>query len=167
MPRSGPWSSGCGGGAGSAVLGTSAGSSGSGATSSRGGAGGGCSTVSSSGSPGTDFPSFSAWRWAASVARNSSASGPSRMLARFRAIEHLLRELPVGRCGVAGRVVLQHRASLNGRLGIANGLLDPGLEDELAEVLLEDLDGFAGVQGPPVEHRRQDPLDLNVGIQVL
>src|ERR687897_1298285 len=165
MPRSGPWSSGCGGGAGSAVLGTSAGSSGSGATSSRGGCGGGCSTVSSSGSPGTDFPSFSAWRWAASVARNSSASGPSRMLARFRAIEHLLRELPVGRCGVAGRVVLQHRAPLHGCLGVANRLLDPGLEDELTEVLLQDLDRLTRVKRSAVEHRREDPLDLDVRIE--
>ena len=35
------------------------------------------------------------WRWAASVARKSSASGPSRMLARFLAIEHLLRQIAV------------------------------------------------------------------------
>ena len=34
-------------------------------------------------------------RCAASVALKSSASGPSRMLARFRAIEHLLREVAV------------------------------------------------------------------------
>ena len=34
-------------------------------------------------------------RCAASVARKSSASGPSRMLARRRAIEHLLRQVTV------------------------------------------------------------------------
>src|SRR5918994_1605412 len=168
IPRSGPCSSSCGGAGGSTVgAGAGAGVTGSGATSRRGGAGGGCSTVSSSGSPGTAFPSFSAWRWAASVARNNSASGPSRMLARFRAIEHLLRELPVGRGSVAGRVVLEHRAPLHGRLGVANCLLDPGLEDQLAEVLLQDLDRLARVERPPVEHRRQDPLDLDVGIEVL
>src|SRR5215210_5453982 len=169
MPRSG--CSSCGGAIGSGAFGTGRGSSGldagAGATSSRGGTGGGCSTVSSSGSPGTALPSFSAWRCAASVARNSSASGPSRMLARFRAIEHLLRELPVRRCGVPRRVVLEHRAAFDRRLGVTNGLLDARLEDELAEVLLQDLDRLAGVQGPAVEHRREDSLDLDVRVQVL
>ena len=47
-------------------------------------------------------------RWAASVARKSSASGPSRMLARFRAIEHLLRQLPVRLSGRTRRIVFQH-----------------------------------------------------------
>ena len=60
----------------------------------------GCS--SDAGSP-AGLPSFSACRCAASVARNSSASGPSRMLARFRGIEHLLCEVTV-RLGGARRL---------------------------------------------------------------
>src|SRR5215216_3300668 len=124
---------------------------GSGVTGSNGGA---CSTVSSNGSPGAAFArgsgsrsGFSAgcWRWAASVARKSSASGPSRMLARFRAIENLLRQVAVGVRGLAARVVLQNRGALHRRLGVADRLLDPGLEHELAEVLLEDLDRLARV----------------------
>src|SRR5512132_4254380 len=166
MPRSAGCSGRRGGGSGTGAGAGASCSSGSGATS-RCGVGGGCSTVSSSGSPGRALPSFSACRWAASVARKSSASGPSRMLARFRAIEHLLRELPVGRCGVPGRVVLQHRAAPHGRLGIADRLLDPRLEDQVSEVLLQDLDRLARVQRPPIEHRREDALDRHVGIQVL
>src|SRR3954451_13119794 len=113
------------------------------------------------------LPSFSACRCAASVARNSSASGPSRMLARLRAIEHLLRKLSVGLRGIPARVVLQDGGALHRGLRIANGLADLRVEDEISEVLLQDLDGLARVQRPAVEHRRQDPLDLDDGVQVL
>src|SRR5207237_9502151 len=105
--------------------------------------------------------------WAASVARKSSASGPSRMLARRRAIENLLRELAVGVCSATCWVVLEHRAALHGRLGVADRLADPRPEDEIAEILLQNLDGLARVQRALVVHRRQDPLDPDLGIQVL
>src|SRR6266545_5489349 len=147
---------------------------GSGVTGSNGGA---CSTVSSNGSPGAAFARGSGsrsgsgfsgcWRCAASVARKSSASGPSRMLARFRAIENLLRQVAVGVRSLAARVVLQDRGALHRRLGVADRLLDPGLEHELAEVLLEDLDRLAGVQRTAIEHRRQDAHDRDVRVQGL
>src|SRR5437588_6164902 len=108
-----------------------------------------------------------ACRWAASVALNSSASGPSRMLARFRAIEYLLRKLSVGLGRAARGVVPQDGQALHGRLGITNGLADPRPEDEVAEVLLEDLDRLARVQRPSVVHRRQDSGDLDVRVEVL
>src|SRR5437016_1115042 len=86
-----------------------------------------------------------------SVLRNSAASGPSRMLALSRLLlaisEDLLGELPVGVCRHAVRVVLEHRHALHGRLGEADGLLDAGREDLVAEVLLEQLDGLLGVEG--------------------
>src|SRR5438045_3322232 len=133
------------GGAGSGT-GSGAGSgSGSGCGSGRGGAGvstsssqvGTCSTVDSCGSSaggGAPGVSRSCWRCAASVALKSSASGPSRMLARFRAIEHLLREVPVVGCCVAGGVVAEDRLSLHGCLCVTHGLADPGLEDDVAGV---------------------------------
>src|SRR6266513_3718869 len=113
--------------------------------------GGACSTVSSrgssractSGSGCSASGSFFPWRCAASVARKSSASGPSRMLARFRAIENLLRQVSVRLRGVPGRVVLEDGRPLHRRLRVADRLLDPRLEDEVAEVLLEDLDRLA------------------------
>ena len=71
----------------------------------------------------------------------------------------------VGR--VALRIVLQHAGSANGRLGELDRLADPRLEDELAEVLLEDLDGLLGVDRARVEHRRQDALDLDSRVEVL
>src|SRR5689334_12747059 len=72
-----------------------------------------CSTVDSCGSSaGGGVSGRSCCRCAASVALKSSASGPSRMLARFRAIEHLLREVAVEGGGVAGRVVPEHRLAL-------------------------------------------------------
>src|SRR6185503_6107689 len=125
-----------------------------------------CSTV---GSSAVSWPtrSRSAWRCAASVALKSSASGPSRMLARRRAIEHLLCEVTVGLGGRAGRVVLEHRAALDGRFGVADGLLDARLEDEVSEVLLEHLHRLAAVQGSRVVHRRENALDLDDRIQVL
>src|SRR5919201_34079 len=103
-------------------------------------------------------------RWAASVARKSSASGPSRMEARFRAIQHLLGEIAVHLGRVAGRVVAEHGLPLHGRLGIPDGLSDPRVEDEIAEVLAQDLDRLARVHRAPVEHRREDPDDLDLGI---
>src|SRR3954469_23252229 len=105
-----------------------------------------------------------------SVDRKRSARGPSRMLARFlfRAMgENLLGQLAVGARGLAVGVVLDDRAAANGRLGELDRLADPRLEDQVAEVLLEDLDGLLGVDGPRVEHRRQDPLDLDAGVEVL
>src|SRR2546428_2863098 len=136
---------------------------GSGCGSGRGGAGvsisssqlGTCSTVDSCGSSGGGASPCSAWRCAASVALKSSASGPSRMLARLRAIEHLLREVAVGLGGASAGVVFQDRVSLHGGLGVANGLANLGVEHQVAEVLLEDLDGLARVQRPAVVHRRQ------------
>src|SRR3954470_10094778 len=104
-----------------------------------------------------------------SVERNRSARGPSRMLARFlRAMgEDLLREVAVGARGLSGWVVLEDRAAADRRLGELDRLADPRLEDELAEVLLEDLHRLLGVDGPRVEHRRQDALDLDAGVEVL
>src|SRR5436190_6068692 len=133
-----------------------------------------CSTVCSGGSAGPGAsaassvrPSFSACRCAASVARKSSANGPSRMLARLRAIEHLLREVAVGRSGTPAGLVLEHGGSLDGGFRVANGLADLGVEDELAEVLLEDLHRLARVQRAAVVHRREDPLNLDGRIEVL
>src|SRR4051812_12479419 len=142
--------SGVGSGAGGRGGGAGSGSEGSGAGSGRGGAGvsisssqvGTCSTVDSCGSSG-GASAGSAWRCAASVALKSSASGPSRMLARFRAIEHLLREVAVGLGGRSGRVVLEHRAALDRRFGVADSLLDARLEDEVSEVLLQHLHRLA------------------------
>src|SRR5918996_1725046 len=106
-------------------------------------------------------------RCAASVARKSSASGPSRMLARFRATEHLLRQFAVCLGGGSCWIVLEDRRALHGRFGVPDRLADAGLVDEVAEALLEDLDRLARVQRPAVEHRRQDALDLDLGIEVL
>src|SRR5512134_2709729 len=151
--------SGAAGGAGAAASGSGGGetivaSSGPGSAASRAGGeevgsaskGAADSTVASaSGASGAaPSPSLSDWRCAASVARKSSASGPSRMLARRRAIEHLLREVTVRLCGGALRVVLEHGAALHRRFRVAHGLADPRLEDELAEVLLQHLDRLLG-----------------------
>src|SRR3954452_2608748 len=104
-----------------------------------------------------------------SVERKRSARGPSRMLARFlRAMsEDLLREVAVRARGLSRWVVLEDGAAADRRLGELDRLADPGLEDELAEVLLEDLHCLLGVDGPRVEHRRQDSLDLDAGGEVL
>src|SRR5260221_6555975 len=107
------------------------------------------------------------WRCAASVARKSSARGPSRMLARFLAIEHLLREVAVHAGGFAGRFVGQDRNALDRRLGEANRLADPGLVDEVAEVLAQDLVGFTRVRDALVVHRRNDAEDRDLRVQVL
>src|SRR4029453_9123610 len=74
-----------------------------------------------------------------SVLRKRAASGPSRMLARLElpplAIpENLLGESPVRICGLAVRVVLEHRHPLNGRLRKAHRLGDPRSEDAIPEV---------------------------------
>src|SRR5262249_57964952 len=94
-----------------------------------------CSTVRSSGSSAggavSSFAFCSCCRCAASVARKSSASGPSRMLARRRAIQHLPGELAVhGRC-LAARVVLQDRLSLHRSLCIPHSLADLRVEQEI------------------------------------
>src|SRR6266545_2212455 len=132
-----------GGGVGSGV-GSGAGGGtgdGSGVGSGRGGAGvstssshvGTCSTVASCGSSaGAAGAPCSCWRCAASVALKSSASGPSRMLARFRAIEHLLREVAVQLGSVAARLVDQHGLALHRSLRIPDRLPDLRLEDEVA-----------------------------------
>src|SRR4051794_39420930 len=140
-----------------------------GATFSRGAGGFCCVLGGSTGSScwrSADSCSF-AWRWAASVARNRSASGPSRMLALFLAIEHLLRKVTVQRSCVALRLVGEHGESLHGSLGEADRLPDPCLVDEIAEVLAEDLVGLARVGQALVEHRRDDSDDLDLRIQVL
>src|SRR5437016_4862131 len=129
------------------------------------------STVCSGGSTGlagsSMRPSFSACRCAASVARNSSARGPSRMLARLRAIQHLLRESAVRLGGAPAGVVLEDGGPLHRGLRVANGLANLRVEDQIAEVLLEDLDGLARVQRTAVVHRREDSLDLDLRVQVL
>src|SRR5438132_12874373 len=167
---------GSGTGSGAGGRGVGSGIDGSGTGSGRGGAGvstsssqvGTCSTVDSCGSSaGAPSVSRSTCRCDASVALKSSASGPSRMLARFRAIEHLLGEVAVERGGVAVRVVAEHRLAFHGSFRVANGLPDLGLVDEVTEVLVQDVDSFLRVQEALVVHRRQDPLDLDVRVQVL
>src|SRR5882724_7279313 len=164
------------GGGGSGGSGRGSGGVGSGVGSGRGGAGvstsssqvGTCSTVDSWGSSaGVAGTACSCWRCAASVALKSSARGPSRMLARFRAIEHLLSEVAVELRGVAARLVTQHRLALHGSLRVPDRLADLRVEDEIAEVLLEDVDRFLRVEQALVVHRRQDPLDLDLRVQVL
>src|SRR6185437_9602469 len=112
-------------------------------------------------------PPCSACFCAASVARKSSASGPSRMLARRRAIEHLLRQVTVHGSGLAAGVVLEDRLALHRRLRVAHRLADLRVEDEVAEVLLQDLDGLARVEEAAIEHRREDALDPDVRVEVL
>src|SRR5579859_5731721 len=160
-------SEGTGAGAGAGAAGVSTTDS----TGSRCRAGGGCSTVSSDtrgSAPCFSAPSGSSvCRCAASVALNNSASGPSRMLARLRAIHDLLRQFPVCLRRTSLRLVLENAQTFHRRLRIAHRLADPRLEDEIAEVLLQDLDRLARVQRAAVEHRRQDPLDRHLRIQVL
>ena len=55
------------------------------------------------------------------------------MLARLRAIEHLLREPPVHLGGIAGRVVGEHGAPLHRGLREPDRLADLRVEDEVAE----------------------------------
>src|SRR5262249_60132045 len=165
-------------GAGSVASGCGYGVGGSGVSTPGSSQLGTCSTVLSSGSAGASgvavaassgccgavSPPCSACFCAASVARNSSASGPSRMLARRRAIEHLLRQVTVHTGGLAARVVLENRLPLHRRLGVAHRLADLRVEDEVAEVLLQDLDRLARVEQAAVEHRREDALDPDVRV---
>src|SRR5450755_4475504 len=98
---------------------------------------------SGSGSGWASWRGFSSAGEASSaVLRNRSASGPSRMLARLAFVirEDLLRELPVGVCGQAVGIVLQHRHAFDGRFGEANGPANPRCEYAVAEVLLQQLD---------------------------
>src|SRR6266496_4327323 len=127
-------------------------------------AGGGVGSGDTTGAGGAPC---SCWRSAASVALKSSASGPSRMLARFRAIEHLLREVAVQLRGVAARVVAQHRLALHGSLRVPDRLANHRLEDEIAEVLLEDVDRFLRMQQALVVHRRENSLDRDLRVEVL
>src|SRR4029453_307500 len=172
--RSGGGGGGGGGGAAASHSGTcstvcSGGSAGLGFGSAGAGASAGSLDACCSGccSGSSSRPSFSACRWAASVARKSSARGPSRMLARLRGIEHLLRELSVGLGGVPARVVFKDGGALHRGLRVANGLPDLRVEDEVAEILLQDLDRLARVQCALVVHRRKDAFDAHVGVQVL
>src|SRR3954453_6080206 len=103
------------------------------------------------------------------VPRNRAASGPSRMLARLppAILEDLLGELAVGPRRQPIGIVLEHRHALHGRLGEPHRLLDARGEHPVPEVLLEDLDGLLGVQRPRVHHRREDALDVDVGVELL
>src|SRR5215210_2216632 len=155
------------GGGGSGTGGPGSGS-GSGTGSGLGGAGSSmCSTVCSGGSAAASVSGAASppSRCCDSVRRKSSASGPSRMLARFRAIEHLLGEVAVERRGLAGRIVGQHRLAPDRSLRKADRLADAGVEDEVAEVLVQDLHRLARVQRAAVEHGREDPVDPDVRIQ--
>src|SRR3954447_14600779 len=130
----------------------------------------GASTATSTGEPRPLAVTFtSSGATDSSVERKRSARGPSRMLARFlRAMgENLLGKLTVGARGLAVRVVLEDGGPADRRLGELDRLADAGLEDELAEVLLQDLDRLLGVDGPRVEHGRQNALDLDAGVEVL
>src|SRR6266576_2251323 len=89
------------------------------------------------------------------------------MLARLRAIEHLLRKVAVGLSGASAWVVLEDGGALDRGLRVANGLSNPRVEDQVAEVFLEDLHRLARVQRAAVVHRREDPLDLDDRVQVL
>src|SRR5262249_17441833 len=144
---------------------------GSGTGSGRGVSWTGSSTAISTGAPPLGFAvTFtSSGSTDSSVERKRSARGPSRMLARLlRAMgEDLLGEVAVGARGLRLGVVLDDRGAADRRLGVLDRLTDPGLEDELAEVLLEDLHCLLGVDGPRIEHRRQDALDLDPGVEVL
>src|SRR5579875_1125723 len=106
-----------------------------------------------------------------SVRRNSAASGPSRMLARFVLLgsicKHLLRKLSIGLSGGTVRLIAQHRHPLHRRLGEADRLADARGKDAIAEVLLKDLDRLLGMHRPRVDERRQDALDLDIGVEVL
>src|SRR3954464_13888202 len=104
---------------------------------------------------------------AASVARKSSASGPSRMLARFLAIEHLLCEIAVHAGCLARGLVGQHGRALDGRFRETDGFPDAGVVDEVAEVLAQDLVGPPRVGDAAVVHRRDDPDHLDARVQVL
>src|SRR6478735_176927 len=104
---------------------------------------------------------------AASVARKSSASGPSRMLARFLAIEHLLCEIAVHPGCLALGLVGKHRCALDGRFRETDGFPDTCAVDEVAEVLAQDLVCFARVRDATVVHRRDDADDLDARVQVL
>src|ERR1044072_737521 len=104
---------------------------------------------------------------ASSVEENREARGPSRMLARLAMGENLLSEFAVVAGGLAVGLIGHDRRTADGRLGELDRLLDAGLEDELAEVLFEDLHSLLGVDGPGVEHRREDSLDLDIGVEVL
>src|SRR6185437_15276481 len=107
------------------------------------------------------FPGGCSPRCAASVARKSSASGPSRMLARFLAIEHLLGQVTVHLGCLARRFVGEHRGALDRGLCEAHRLADPRQVDDVAEVLAQDLVRLARVRDPLVVHRRNDAHDGN------
>src|SRR5476649_273151 len=72
------------------------------------------------------------WRCAASVALKRSARGPSRMLARFLAIENLLCKVAIHGGGFAQRLLGEHREALHGCLGEPNGLADARVVDQVA-----------------------------------
>src|SRR3954447_21767534 len=137
----------CGEGTRGSAEGSSA--TGSGAGGGGSGARGGGSRARGGSTSRRALPAFSSASSSA-VPRNRAASGPSRMLARLPPAmgEDLLGQLAIRMCRRAVRFVLEHRHALHGRLREADGLLDARGEDPIAEVLLEDLDGFLGMQGP-------------------
>src|SRR3954471_11848035 len=113
-------------------------------------------TGEGSGSVGSSCCSCFWPRCAASVARKSSASGPSRMLARFLATEHLLRQVAIHGSSLAGRIVGEHGETLHRRLGEADRFPDARVVDQVAEVLAQDLVRLTRVRQALVVHRRHD-----------
>src|SRR4051795_7092129 len=144
--------------------------------SSRGGAPGcwsdGCGTPVSRGCGGGVY-SFGSSGFSPSpfsVLLNRAASGPSLMLARLLGPamgENLLREVAIGLRRDAVRVVLEHGHPLHRGFRKTNRLADARGEDPVAEVLLENLDRLLGVDGPRVDQRGQDALDVDVWVKVL
>src|SRR5450759_5452636 len=89
------------------------------------------------------------------------------MLARFRAIEHLLGEVAIELRSLTFWLVLEHGCAFHRRVVIANRLANSRAEDEIAEILLQDFDRLTRVQSPLVVHRGQDSLNLDARIEVL
>src|SRR3954470_17899595 len=146
--------------------------------SSRGGAPGcwsdGCGTPVSRGCGGGVYSfgssGFSPSPSPFSVLLNRAASGPSLMLARLLGPamgENLLREVAIGLRRDAVRVVLEHGHPLHRGFRKTNRLADARGEDPVAEVLLENLDRLLGMDGPRVDQRGQDALDVDVWVEVL
>src|SRR4051812_41746259 len=79
----------------------------------------------------------------------------------------LLRKISIGLCCHAVGLVLQHRGALHRGLREPDSLADPGGEDAVTEVLLEDLDRLLGMDRATIDERWEDALDLDVGIELL
>src|SRR5215213_3451049 len=113
---------------------------------------GACSATGSTRGSGSGCAGAASVGASSSVRLKSCESGPSRMLARLPPAirKDLLRKITVGLCRHAVGVVLQDRGALHGRLREPDRLADPGGEDTVAEVLLEDLDRLLGVNGAAI-----------------